>query len=156
MDPRSPHGPPPAARPQPVSDASELKEVVRSVTAAFRRHQVPYFVTGSLASSVHGEFRATNDFDVVVLLDRSMLRAMMADLAAEFVADADQAEAALAAGTGFNLLHYATSLKVDLYPCRTAFDREAMARALETAPPGFDEPLRIATKEDILLAKLSW
>lgn len=139
-----------------MSDASQLREVIRSVTSAFRRHDIHYYITGSLASSVHGEFRATNDLDVVALLEPRHLPPLMADLAVEFIADLDQAKAALKGGSSFNLLHRDTILKVDVFPCRTAFDREAMGRAVHITLPGLEEPLRVSTKEDILLAKLSW
>jgi len=139
-----------------VTDRAELLAVIESVVAAFHRHDVPYFITGSLASSVHAEFRATKDLDVVAMVDRGCLPPLMSDLSAEFVADLDQAIAALESGTGFNLIHRGTYLKVDVYPCLTAFDREATARAVEVVLTGSHGPLRVASREDILLAKLRW
>ena len=139
-----------------MTNPSELLGVIESVVAAFHRQGVAYFVTGSLASSVHGEFRATKDLDVVAMLERRHLAPLMADLSGEFVADLDQAIAALDAGTSFNLIHRGTYLKVDVYPCLTAFDRGATARALDVVLPGSHGPLRVASKEDILLAKLRW
>ncbi len=124
--------------------------------AAFQRQGVAYFVTGSLASSVHGEFRATKDVDVVAMLERRHLKPLMAHLSAEFVADLNQAVTALESESGFNLIHRSTYLKVDVYPCVTAFDREATARAVDIVLPGSHGPLRVASKEDILLAKLRW
>lgn len=139
-----------------MSDPSELLAVVESVISALRRHDVTYFITGSLASSVHGEFRATNDLDVVARLERRHLAHLMAELSGEFIADLDQAIAAVAAGTSFNLIHRGTYLKVDVFPCLTPFDREAARRAVEIVMPGGREPLRVAAREDILLAKLRW
>lgn len=139
-----------------MSDPAELVAVIESVIAAFRRQDVAYFITGSLASSVHGEFRATNDLDVVAMLERRHVAPLTADLSRAFFADLDQAMAALQAGTSFNLIHRGTYLKVDVFPCLTAFDREATRRAVDVALPGGHGPLRVATKEDILLAKLRW
>ena len=66
-----------------------------------------------------------------------------------------QSIAALTSGTSFNLIHRQTYLKVDVFPLRSAFDREAARRAVEIVLPGGNLPLRVLTQEeDILLAKL--
>lgn len=49
----------------PVSNTGDLIAVVDAVIGALREHAIPYYITGSFASSVHGEFRATNDIDLV-------------------------------------------------------------------------------------------
>lgn len=139
-----------------MSDATDLLAAVRSVVAALDRHGIRYFVTGSLASSVHGEFRATNDIDLVVALEASQLAPLLNELSRDFITDIDQAVSALAAGSTFNLIHGTTYLKVDLFPCVSAFDAEATRRAEAIAMPGDTATLRFATREDILLAKLRW
>lgn len=139
-----------------MREASELLAVIESVVLAFHRQNVSYFITGSLASSVHGEFRATNDLDVVATLEPRQLAPLTAELSAEFIADLAQARAALEAGAGFNLIHRGTYLQVDVFPYLTAFDREATRRAVDVVLAGGHTPLRVATKEDILLSKLRW
>lgn len=47
-------------------------------------------------------------------------------------------------------------LKVDVFPCATAFELEATRRAESIAMPADFGSLRVATREDILLAKLRW
>ena len=139
-----------------MSDTAELLGVVDALVVVLRRHDVPYFITGSFASSVHGEFRATNDIDIVAELDAVRLAAVLADLSAAFVTDADQAQDALSRGAGFNVIHSTTYLKVDVFPCVTAFNRAAISRAVAIEFPGSRERFRIASVEDILLSKLWW
>ncbi len=139
-----------------MSDVSELRGVIESVVTALQREKVTYFITGSLASSVHGEFRATNDVDIVAALEQRHLPGLVGGLSGEFITDLDQARAALDSGTSFNLIHRTTYLKVDVFPLRTALDREAARRAVEIVMPGGSMALRVLTKEDILLAKLRW
>lgn len=139
-----------------MNDARDLLAVVESVVTSLRRHGVPYYITGSFASSYQGEFRATNDLDIVAELNEAQLPALFADLSREFVADIEQAREALRAGTSFNLIHTGVFLKVDFFPCATPFNREAMRRAESVPLDGVSEPLRISTAEDIILAKLRW
>lgn len=45
------------------SDSFDLGATIDEVVAALREQGVRYFVTGSIAGSMHGEFRAANDID---------------------------------------------------------------------------------------------
>jgi hypothetical protein len=139
-----------------VSNADELVEVIEVVARALHVHNVPYFVTGSLASSLHGEFRATNDIDIVAEFVTGQLTAFMSNVSDGFVADAEQAQRAIAARESFNLIHKTTYLKVDVFPVASEFNREAVRRAEPVTLPHGAVPVRMATKEDILLAKLNW
>lgn len=139
-----------------MTDTSELLDVVNATAAALHRHGIEYFVTGSFASSVHGEFRATNDIDIVAVLDARRLEAWLAERSTTFLTDLDQAREALATGGSFHLIHSTTYLKVDVFPCVSAFNREAIRRAVAVSLPGASEPLRVASLEDIILSKLWW
>jgi hypothetical protein len=50
-----------------------LREVVQNLRDALEAAGVPYMVTGSFASSVHGVPRATHDIDVVIEPTRDQL-----------------------------------------------------------------------------------
>ncbi len=139
-----------------MTDQDELITAVFSVSATLDAHNVPYFVTGSLASSTHAEFRATNDIDIVADFAAVDLRALMRAFDAGFFADAEQAVACIRDGHGFNLIHRTTFLKVDFFPAVSAFDRAAIERAqLVVLGPG-GPAIRVATREDILISKLRW
>ena len=137
-----------------MPDGSELLAVVEQAVAAFRQAGITCFITGSLGGSVHGEFRATNDLDLVADLDVERLPALVERLEPHFFIDLDAARAAVEAGSSFNAIHRETFLKVDVFPCSAPFEREAARRAELVQLPSASEPLRVATKEDILLAKL--
>lgn len=139
-----------------MNESADLLSAVQAVVGAFERNDIRYFVTGSFASSVHGEFRATNDLDIVADLDASQLALLFDDLSRDFVADLDQALSALVSGSSFNLIHRVAYLKVDVFPCMSAFDAGAIRRAESIEMPADVGSIRVATKEDILLAKLRW
>ena len=56
----------------------------------------------------------------------------------------------------FNLIHRSSFLKVDIFPLVTAFDEVVADRAVAVTLPGLSGALRVASAEDILLAKLRW
>ena len=136
-----------------MSDTSELLDVVNATAVALHRHGIEYFVTGSFASSVHGEFRATSDIDIVAALDVKRLESLLDELSSTCLIDLDQAREARAIDGSCNLIHLTTYLEVDVFPCASAFDREAMRRAVAVQLPGAGEPLRVASLEDIVLSK---
>lgn len=139
-----------------MSEALELAGVIHAVVEALERAALNYYVSGSVASSMRGTWRATNDIDFVVALPEAKVDAFIADLAERFVVDRAQARDAIAAGTSFNLIDRVTYLKVDVFPLVTAFDEMAAARADAVILPGMSGALRVAATEDLILAKLRW
>jgi hypothetical protein len=136
-------------------------------TAAFKRIlevldrlEIPYFVTGSVASSVYGIARTTLDLDLVADLRENHVPQLVSELRADFYADPEMMGDALKRGRSFNLIHLATSYKIDIFPLgRDEYSREAFRRRRysQTAPPG-EEPVEcaLASLEDVALSKLRW
>jgi hypothetical protein len=139
-----------------VSGLDDLTGAIASVTGTLEAHEVPYFVTGSLASSMHAEFRATNDIDIVADFGVVDLRALMRAFDADFFVDPEQAVTAVGHGQSFNLIHRTSYLKVDFFPAVSAFNRVALERAERVVLGANGPAIRVATREDILLAKLWW
>lgn len=130
-------------------------ELLALVIGLLERSGVPYMVTGSLASSYHGEPRATRDADIVIDPSREALDRLTAGLLdSGFYVDRDVARAALAGRSQFNAIGTDAS-KVDFMIRRDRpfsleeFRRRQRADLLGT--PGF-----VATAEDVILAKLEW
>jgi hypothetical protein len=117
---------------------------------------VPYMVTGSVASSYYGEPRMTRDLDVVIDPDESKLRALVEALeAAGFYADTDAAAEALANRTQLNVIDPASGWKADLIIRKDRpFSREEFARRQVADLPGVSA--FVATAEDLIVAKLEW
>jgi len=130
-------------------------ELLASIIGCLERAGIPYMVTGSLASSYHGEPRATRDVDLVVDPEPEALAKLVDDLqSAGFYVDRDVALDALARRSQFNAIGPDAS-KVDFIIRRDRpFSREEFARRqpadlLGTA--GY-----VTTAEDLVLAKLEW
>ena len=133
---------------------------LRRLTEALHSLGIRFLIGGSLASSVHGVPRATMDVDLVVDMAPGQIQSLADALNAEFYADRAALEEAFRAGRPFNLIHYASSLKFDLFPLsgdpfhRAEFGRRVVVRR---DLPGFGLlELPVATAEDCILSKLEW
>jgi hypothetical protein len=131
------------------------------VTAVLEELGVPYVIGGSLAGAVHGIPRATNDSDLIIMLERGqedVLATLVARLESEFLVTLSGALDAMAHHGSFNLIHHASLFKVDVFiPRARAFERARFARG--QARVLAEDPTRTATlstPEDTVLAKLEW
>jgi hypothetical protein len=120
---------------------------------------VPFYVCDSIASSAHGELRLTLDAEVVADLQPQHAEKLVQILGADYYADAEAILEAIRSHSSFNLLHFGTFLKVDVFaPKDRAYDRVAMQRRRSTKlgqePDALVAP--VASPEDTLLAKLEW
>jgi hypothetical protein len=132
---------------------------LRRVLEALERLEVPYFVTGSIASSAYGIPRTTRDIDIVADLRFDQLGPLAAELGGDFYADVEMMKEALRLGRAFNVIHLGSMYKVDIFPLgRDAYSREAFKRRRVAKTSAGDEPMEcvFASLEDIVLSKLRW
>ncbi|TRZ53399.1 hypothetical protein D4S03_01835 [bacterium] len=129
-----------------------------AVTATLEKLGVRYLICGSLASTVHGMVRTTQDSDIVAELRPEHVAAFVRALEGEFYVDAESIASAVAGHTSFNIIHRESMFKVDVFiPALRPFVKEQLARARKQvfAVEPHAEAL-VATAEDTLLAKLEW
>jgi hypothetical protein len=122
------------------------------------RLRVPYFVGGSLASSLQGIPRATLDADLVADLRLAHVLPLTEALQASFYVDDDSVRQAVVRRSSFNAIHRETAFKVDVFVLRDErYARFSMARRqrVEIDPAG-EVVLEVATPEDVVLEKLRW
>ncbi len=138
---------------------SEPLLVVARIAAVFDELAVPYVVGGSLASSVYGIPRATQDVDLVADLKLEHVESFTASLISEFYVDADMAADAIKHRASFNVVHLATMFKADIFvPARDSWIREELRRARMEQFDVAEKSviIRFASPEDTLLHKLVW
>lgn len=128
------------------------------VVDAFERLSIPYLIGGSLASALHGSMRSTMDADLVADLRINQVPDLVTLLENAFYIDQNMILDAIVHQSAFNLIHLATTFKVDVFIMKTSrFEQmQFQRRQLQTIS---DDPPRkayIASPEDIILAKLHW
>ncbi len=119
---------------------------------------IPWTVGGSVASSIHGVPRATQDIDLVAEIRRIHAKPLTDALEAEFYVDHDAILDAVLRRASFNLVHLDTMTKVDIFvpkgdPLSTAQFRR---RQLVQVGAGPAESLPVLSAEDVILQKLRW
>ncbi len=137
---------------------SEPTAVVLLVTAILERLGVRYALAGSLASSLHGVFRASVDADLVADLRMEQVEPFFGALGDEFYRDESAMRRAIERKRSFNIIHLDTMFKIDVFiPKERPFDRAQLARrashVIATAP---ERSAFVASAEDTILAKLDW
>ena len=138
-----------AASADPLAIAARVAAVLESVG-------VTYSIGGSLAGSFAGEPRATLDIDIVVDLSEAHVLAIVRALESEFYIDEQAVRRAVRDRATTNLIHHATSIKVDLFVAGgTALDGDLLRRRVRVGE-GAAQDLWVHSPEDILLQKLRW
>ncbi len=137
---------------------SEPIQVTLKVVITFERLGIPYLISGSFASAVHGIVRATMDVDLVADIKPSHISSLVALLENEFYIDAEMILDAIQHTSSFNLIHLETMFKVDVFILKQRpFDLNQMQRRIsQSVGDSPDDQAYFSTAEDIVLAKLEW
>lgn len=143
-------------------------EVLLLVTQELEALHIPYFVGGSLAAIVHGEYRATRDVDIVADVHGKHVGRFVQALTGVFYVQAEDIREAIQSAARnrndarsratFNLIHFDTGFKVDIfvYSGRPFESTQLARRQAEIVATDPDRSVYIATAEDTVLAKLEW
>ena len=130
-------------------------EVTAMVTSIFEREGVEHYLGGSMASTVYGEPRFTQDVDIVVRLDRNIAALLASELKSEFYVNEIALEEALVRKSCANLIHLRSNFKVDLMISRErAYETSSFSRRRKL--PVGERSFYFCSPEDIILAKLEW
>lgn len=136
----------------------DTPEALERLLAIFDGLGIEYMVGGSLASSLSGVWRATQDIDLVARVRLDQTGALESALIREFYADAAAMREAIGKGRAFNVVHYGSSQKFDIFPVLDdPYYEVEFSRRRETElrlPDGRVSRFPTATAEDIALAKL--
>src|SRR5579863_5578735 len=93
-----------------------MNEALSAFIEILNRMGLRHIAVGSIASSIHGLPRFTNDADLLVEIGVSDIVALE-ELAGEgFYFDREEAIRSIAAGRAFNLIHFGSAGKIDVFP----------------------------------------
>jgi hypothetical protein len=154
-------GPSPIPLPERLMEPSQqdFQPAMEKVVAVLEQLGIGYAIGGSIASSLHGYNRMTEDADITAEPFAGRVDQFLAAFdPAEYYVSPDAVRSAARDRSTFNILHPATGYKVHVFVRkdepfeRAAFDRRGPYRIPEL--PG--KPVQVHSPEDIILFKLRW
>ena len=132
------------------------QELLIRVIAVLDQSGIDYMITGSVASSLQGEPRSTNDIDIVVTIHPESVPAFVAAFPQpQFYLEETAVREAVRTKGFFNLIDVNHGFKVDFYLLtQEPFDRSRFSR--KRVENVFGLKLKISSPEDTILMKLRW
>ncbi len=137
---------------------NEPLEVTLKVTGVLEELGVPYVIGGSLASTLYGMIRTTQDSDIITEMRPEHIQPFVSSLQNEFFIDEEMIADSIQHNSSFNLIHRETMFKVDIFiPHPRPFQQSQLARAQrQTFELGTGISANFASPEDTILSKLEW
>jgi hypothetical protein len=120
---------------------------------------IPYLIGGSVATSIHGELRTTQDIDFAAHFRESHILPFVEALRQEFYVDEEMIRSALRHHTSFNVIFLESMDKADVFlPKNDDRRRQELARKRQIQLDASDptSTVSVASPEDAVLHKLEW
>jgi hypothetical protein len=140
-----------------ATNITPLVQTLLPVVEALEHLNIPYYIGGSVASSLYGDFRPTQDVDIVADMHLSQVRSFVKLLEKDYYVVEDAIRDAIRRRSSFNLISNTTFLKADVFMLKArAFDQDAL-RSLRRQPlvKGGREVV-LASPENVIVNKLEW
>jgi hypothetical protein len=132
---------------------------LKLLTKTFNKLSIPYYIGGSLASSIYGMPRTTLDVDIAADIDPNKIQDLKNNLEKEYYIDENMIKNAINDSSSFNLIHLETSIKIDVFAYKdNTYQKNAIKRRREDTLFENDKKSKFcfASPEDIILNKLIW
>jgi hypothetical protein len=135
--------------------ADPLLKLIEYIGGVFDHRQIPYAITGSIASSLHGEPVTSLDVDIVTRIVPEQAEALGLEFSSRMYAAPQMMRQAAELHGMANLYDHSSGYKVDISVLAdTPYHRAVMDRRIRLT---VDEiGLWIVSPEDIVLMKLLW
>jgi len=132
-------------------------EAIGLVVTALEKEHVVYAVTGSVASSIHGEPITSIDVDIAVRMSPEVASRLARDMAPRFYADPDMLREAAVNHAIANLYDHQTGLKFDLSVLSDIpYHEQVLSRRVRIQEPSSGLAIWVVSPEDAVLMKLVW
>jgi hypothetical protein len=137
---------------------AEPIRILLRVSWILEKLEIPYLTGGSVASSIFGIPRATQDIDLVVDLPLAKVADLLKAMQPEFYIDSDAVTQAVHRRSSFNAIHFETAQKIDFFiRGQDDYARQEMRRRLAVAvDEAVSRTIFVASPEDVVLQKLVW
>ena len=132
--------------------------ILESFTDILQQLDIAYAIGGSVASSIYGKVRFTEDADITVEPFDNQADKLIELLSSEYYISKDAVYQALKQQGTFNVIHLDSAFKIDVFIRKnTAFQKQFMARRKSLSlSDSIKKEFALISPEDIILLKLQW
>ena len=132
--------------------------ILEGFTDILERLGIDYAIGGSMASSVYGEVRFTQDADMTVEPFMSQAEKLFELLKPQYYISKEAMYQALQQHSSFNVIHLESAFKIDVFIRKdTSFEKQLISRRrLLKLSDSLKKPFSVISPEDIVLLKLQW
>lgn len=132
-------------------------DLLLRLAIVLEHHDLAYLITGSMASTIYGEARFTNDIDVIIDLPESKVTDFCNSFPSdEFYVSVPAAVEAVRARRMFNVIHNASGLKINVMVASSSpYDCSRLQRG-RSLPILTDRSVSYASPEDVILKKMEF
>jgi len=138
---------------------TEINQAVKLFVKTLEQLNVPYYIGGSIASSVYGISRATMDVDLVSELKSDHVKFLVQALQKDYFIDENMILDAIKNKSSFNLIHLSTMIKIDVFiSSGRVFDKISFSRRKKDKLTEEADSVQVflCSAEDTILSKLEW
>ena len=131
------------------------EDFLEALIEKLNQQDIPYMLSGSVSSSLHGQPRATKDIDIVIAPTKQQVLNFARALGESYYVSLDAVRNAFAHNSMFNVIDNQSGWKADFIIRKDRpFSRQEFERRGTAKIKGLD--VWITSPEDIILSKLEW
>ena len=132
--------------------------VIKLFTDILDKLNIPYAIGGSIASSLHGRVRFTQDADITVMALDNKTDPFYSLTKRHFYISKSAMHQAIRNKTSFNVIHTQTAFKIDVFVAQdNEFNNNLLQRAKKIKlSEDTEKTFSVVSAEDIILLKLMW
>ena len=139
-------------------DSRQDIQVLKSFIGILEQLGIAYAIGGSVASSIYGKVRFTQDVDITVEPFEVQAERLFELLKSQYYVSKQAMQEALKQRGSFNIIHLESAFKIDIFVRKdTTFEKQLVSRAKVMNISGSrEESFAVVSPEDIILLKLLW
>lgn len=139
-----------------TADSNSPLRAISDFVTLLDKLEISYLIGGSFASSVQGEYRTTNNIDFLCQIATEKIGSFLSGLDPDFIHDKESVLSSLKSKLSFNIVHEESFTKIDVFSSIGTFEKSQLERASSVFIDAINMSIKVATAEDIILAKLLW
>ncbi|MBI3577238.1 nucleotidyl transferase AbiEii/AbiGii toxin family protein [Candidatus Gottesmanbacteria bacterium] len=132
------------------------QELLQFFSRKLAQYNIPFLLTGGMATGYYGFPRSTHDIDFIVEVGETSLknlRRVLGDLGKNFMCDMEQLDYVMAP-TLVTAYHFPSTMKIDFWIVKTSNFTNEWKRRKQKQVLG--QPITLVSAEDLILTKLAW